>query len=183
MNYAPVQRLRTTFFHRKVRSLKSIRLSDSALRMVKKAAQIHYFTILPHIIKTKTQDMAAFKTLPSRPLGRNGPLVPRLGLGLMGASGTYGPSPSDEERFALLDEAYRRGERFWDTGNHSMASSFRRAIFLAEDTMLMCQKRTNTATLKLFSESGSRPMPKNGRTFSLRPSSASKRSKLPRVTQ
>lgn len=60
--------------------------------------------------------MAAFKTLPTRPLGKNGPLVPRLGLGLMGASGTYGTSLADAERLAFLDEAYKRGERFWDTG-------------------------------------------------------------------
>ncbi|KAJ5604495.1 Aldo/keto reductase [Penicillium lagena] len=61
--------------------------------------------------------MATFKALPTRPLGRNGPLVPRLGLGLMGASGTYGSALSDEERFALLDEAYKKGERFWDTAD------------------------------------------------------------------
>jgi hypothetical protein len=34
----------------------------------------------------------------------------------MGASGTYGSALSDEERFAFLDEAYKKGERFWDTG-------------------------------------------------------------------
>lgn len=59
--------------------------------------------------------MAVFKTLPTRRLG-NGPLVPRLGLGLMGASGTYGNSLSDEEKLEFLDEAYKRGQRFWDTG-------------------------------------------------------------------
>lgn len=60
--------------------------------------------------------MSSLKSLPTRPLGRNGPLVPRLGLGLMGASGVYGSPAGDEERLAFLSEAYERGERFWDTG-------------------------------------------------------------------
>ncbi|KAJ5620702.1 aldo-keto reductase [Penicillium lagena] len=55
--------------------------------------------------------------LPTRSLGRNGPLVPRLGLGLMGISGTYGLPSADTERLAFLDEAYEKGERFWDTAN------------------------------------------------------------------
>jgi aryl-alcohol dehydrogenase-like predicted oxidoreductase len=56
------------------------------------------------------------RLLPTRPLSKNGPLVPRLGLGLMGASGTYGMPAGDEERLSFLDKAYERGERFWDTG-------------------------------------------------------------------
>ena len=60
--------------------------------------------------------MATFKTLPTRPLGKNGPLVPRLGLGLMSSSGMYGASYTEEERLHFLDEAFNRGERFWDTG-------------------------------------------------------------------
>jgi len=62
--------------------------------------------------------MTAFKSLPARPLGRNGPLVPRLGLGLMGLSGQYGHSASETERLQFLDEAYSRGEWFWDTGQY-----------------------------------------------------------------
>lgn len=65
--------------------------------------------------------MAMFKALPARPLGRNGPLVPRLGLGLMGASGMYGSTLSNEEGMIFLDEAYKRGERFWDTGKRPPA--------------------------------------------------------------
>lgn len=60
--------------------------------------------------------MAATNTLPIRALGRNGPLVPRIGLGLMGASGTYGTATTEQERFELLDAAFAKGQRFWDTG-------------------------------------------------------------------
>jgi hypothetical protein len=60
--------------------------------------------------------MDDLETLPTRPLGRQGPVVPRLGLGLMGASGMYGSPAGDEERLCFLRKAYERGERFWDTG-------------------------------------------------------------------
>lgn len=50
------------------------------------------------------------------PLGKNGPLVPALGFGLMGMSQPhYGALPSDEERFVLLDRAVELGATFWDT--------------------------------------------------------------------
>jgi len=52
-----------------------------------------------------------------RQLGKNGPQVPRLGLGLMGVSGIYGLPAPDHERLALLDEAYSMGETFWDTAD------------------------------------------------------------------
>ena len=60
--------------------------------------------------------MPPSKKLPSRQLGKDGPVVPRLGMGLMSVSAFYGlPSP-DADRFALLDRAYELGETFWDTG-------------------------------------------------------------------
>lgn len=68
--------------------------------------------------------MSSIKRLDSRQLGKNGPELPRLGLGLMSASGMYGPSPPDDERFAFLDEAYKRGEIFWDTGKLTYPLSF-----------------------------------------------------------
>ena len=52
---------------------------------------------------------------PLRKLGKNGPSVPTLGFGLMGMSGLYGPAPSDEERFKVLDRAVEIGATFWDT--------------------------------------------------------------------
>mgnify|MGYP002718901219 CR=1 FL=1 len=60
--------------------------------------------------------MAALSKLPLRQLGRNGPLVPRLGLGSTGASGIYNAPLSEVDHLAFLDEAYNRGETFWDTG-------------------------------------------------------------------
>lgn len=51
--------------------------------------------------------------LPTRQLGREGPQVTGLGLGLMGLSSFYGPPLPDDQRMAFLDAAYEKGERFW----------------------------------------------------------------------
>ncbi|KAH8817415.1 NADP-dependent oxidoreductase domain-containing protein [Xylogone sp. PMI_703] len=62
--------------------------------------------------------MSSFPKLLSRQLGKNGPLVPRLGVGLMSLSRqVYGIPPSQEEGLAFLDEAYKKGEIFWDTAD------------------------------------------------------------------
>jgi len=53
--------------------------------------------------------------VPLRRLGQKGPLVPALGLGLMGMSTLYGNAPSDEERFAVLDRAVELGATSWDS--------------------------------------------------------------------
>jgi hypothetical protein len=60
--------------------------------------------------------MAAFTSLPLCQLGRTGPKLPRLGLGLMGVSGIYGLQAPDNKRLPFLDEEYKRREIFWDIG-------------------------------------------------------------------
>ncbi|KAL4860824.1 hypothetical protein BDV12DRAFT_204658 [Aspergillus spectabilis] len=56
-------------------------------------------------------------SVPTRTLGRNGPQVSSIGLGLMSIGGVYGAAPSDEERLALLDHAHAIGQWFWDTAD------------------------------------------------------------------
>lgn len=53
--------------------------------------------------------------VPHHPLGRDGPLVPALGQGLMGPSTAYGEPLEEEKVFEILDKAYEIGSRFWDT--------------------------------------------------------------------
>lgn len=55
--------------------------------------------------------------VPTRPLGKNGPLVPRIGLGTMGLAMSYGKPLPDEKRLELLDHAHKIGETFWDTSD------------------------------------------------------------------
>lgn len=56
-------------------------------------------------------------SIPTRALGRNGPEIPSVGLGLMSIGGVYGTAPSDEDRLALLDRAHGIGQWFWDTAD------------------------------------------------------------------
>ena len=54
--------------------------------------------------------------VPTRRLGKDGPLVPAMGFGLMMMTATsYGDLPDDNSRFALLDHAFHIGATFWDT--------------------------------------------------------------------
>ncbi len=57
-------------------------------------------------------------TTQTRKLGKYGPNVPALGLGIMSLSGTYGEAGDDEARFKFLDRAYELGQTFWDTSDY-----------------------------------------------------------------
>lgn len=55
--------------------------------------------------------------LATRPLGRGGPQVTAVGLGLMGLSAFYGKPMSNEERWDFLSYAHKAGEHFWDSAD------------------------------------------------------------------
>lgn len=74
-------------------------------------------THLIRAISRNHETMAAMTKMPTRQLGRNGPQVSALGLGLMGLSAFYGAVPSVEERLKVLDKAYELGCTFWDSSN------------------------------------------------------------------
>ncbi|KAL2114012.1 hypothetical protein VUR80DRAFT_1308 [Thermomyces stellatus] len=52
-----------------------------------------------------------------RQVGKDGPTIPAIGLGLMGISVAYGPGGSDEDRLKLLDRAWELGCTNWDTAD------------------------------------------------------------------
>lgn len=51
----------------------------------------------------------------SRMIGHT--VVSAIGYGAMGIAGYYGPTPSDEERFKILDAVHTNGCTFWDTAD------------------------------------------------------------------
>ncbi|KAJ5802370.1 uncharacterized protein N7503_004820 [Penicillium pulvis] len=55
--------------------------------------------------------------LPTRQLGKDGPLVTALGYGAMGLSAYYAPAAPDEERLQFLDYVYNSGILSWDTSD------------------------------------------------------------------
>lgn len=56
-------------------------------------------------------------SLPTRTLGRDGPQVSAMGLGLMSIGGIYGKAGPLEETVAFLDHAHATSQRFWDTAD------------------------------------------------------------------
>jgi len=56
-------------------------------------------------------------TIPTRPLGRNGPQVPAIGFGAMSIGGAYGNPGSKEDKLKVLDRAWEIGQHFWDTAD------------------------------------------------------------------
>jgi len=54
-------------------------------------------------------------SLPVRKIGST--VVSAIGYGAMGIAGYYGPTPSDAERFKVLDAAHANGCTFWDTSD------------------------------------------------------------------
>ncbi|KAL2875911.1 hypothetical protein SGCOL_008907 [Colletotrichum sp. CLE4] len=61
--------------------------------------------------------MAPPTSLPARRLGKTGPEITALGVGLMGLSVAYGKPGSEEERLAFLDRAWELGATNWDTAD------------------------------------------------------------------
>jgi aryl-alcohol dehydrogenase-like predicted oxidoreductase len=68
-------------------------------------------------LQSSTLHHSNMSPLPTAPLGKDGPQVQRLGLGLMGLSSFYGTIKPDNERLAFLDKAYELGERNWDSAD------------------------------------------------------------------
>ncbi|CAG8908948.1 unnamed protein product [Penicillium egyptiacum] len=102
-------------------------------------------------------------SLPTRSLGRNGPQVPAVGLGLMSLGSVYGSAGSLEDKVAFLEHAHSIGARFWDTadmyfdsedavGEWLKRSGNRKDIFLATKFAIQYDISTGIQTLRSDSE-------------------------------
>lgn len=99
--------------------------------------------------------MTTNNPLPTRNLCKDGPQVPRLGLGFVSFAGTYGSPGSDAERLSLLDNAYEMGATFWDTGQFviffiplscasTAARTFKASANLLSQPMSMAMQKTSS---------------------------------------
>ncbi|KAJ6018019.1 Aldo/keto reductase [Penicillium sp. IBT 35674x] len=100
-------------------------------------------------------------SIPLRSLGKNGPQVPAVGLGLMSIGGVYGSAGSLEDKIAILEHAHATGQWFWDTadlyadsedvvGEWFQRSGKRNDIFLA--SKFACQREPGARTLTVRSD-------------------------------
>ncbi|KGO44818.1 Aldo/keto reductase [Penicillium expansum] len=98
-------------------------------------------------------------SLPTRSLGRNGPQVPAVGVGLMSLGSIYGFAGSLEDKVAFLEHAHSIGARFWDTadlyfdsedavGEWVKKSGNRNDIFLATKFAIQYDVATGTQTIR-----------------------------------
>ncbi|TKX22179.1 aldo/keto reductase-like protein 6 [Elsinoe australis] len=71
-------------------------------------------------IKNIINKVTGGSSLPTVTLGKGGPQVTRMGIGLMGLSAFYGKPKPDEERLKFLDTLYDEGEFFWDSADMYM---------------------------------------------------------------
>jgi aryl-alcohol dehydrogenase-like predicted oxidoreductase len=56
-------------------------------------------------------------SMPTRQLGKDGPLVSAIGFGTMRMSSSQGTPASDEERFKVLDRVIELGSTFIDSAD------------------------------------------------------------------
>ncbi|KAJ5935618.1 NADP-dependent oxidoreductase domain-containing protein [Penicillium verhagenii] len=100
-------------------------------------------------------------SIPLRSIGKGGPQVPAVGLGLMSIGDIYGSAGTLEDKIAILEHAHATGQRFWDTadlyqdsedvvGEWVQRSGKRDDIFLA--TKFACQLDRTNYTLKIRSD-------------------------------
>lgn len=100
-------------------------------------------------------------SIPLRSLGKNGPQVPAVGLGLMSIGDVYGSAGTLEDKIAILEHAHATGNWFWDTadlyadsedvvGEWVQRSGKRSDIFLA--TKFACQMEPGFRGMKIRSD-------------------------------
>jgi aryl-alcohol dehydrogenase-like predicted oxidoreductase len=98
-------------------------------------------------------------SLPTRSLGRNGPQVPAVGVGLMSLGSIYGYAGTLEDKVAFLEHAHSIGARFWDTadmyldsedavGEWAKKSGNRKDIFLATKFAIQYDAATSAMNVR-----------------------------------
>lgn len=69
------------------------------------------------LLRTPIHNCIFTMSAPQRTIGRDGPKVSAMGLGLMSIGSAYGQAGPLDETVAFLDHAHATGQRFWDTAD------------------------------------------------------------------